>query len=344
MWRGGSSLLWALLNKHPQVALMYEADLLLLRPVFLKPPFWRDWAARAEFWNRSFSRHGMDHDRFAGDTSAFPEAFEAVHQEYARRKGAAIWGDKSPNYYDRLLQMAKDFPRARFIILWRQPAETIGAAIRAAAGGNSYFGKRGTSLRSLLGSRVLKHQCDALLAAGAAVHQVEYHDLVSDTPAIMRSVCQFLQLPYDDSLSHLEGADRSAVYEGKLHSLLRGNVIVSGPRPNVIDSRLRTKIDHHTTLWRQTDSAENRVVSSSSRPPLAAMRLDWLRYRLYRTLDVCIRLAFCFLPIPLLHLYRKAKAYAREAKTKRDTLRVISTQELPTRSPFIDRTAGNDRE
>jgi hypothetical protein len=43
MWRSGSSLLYALLNKHPQVKLMYEADLALLRPVFWKPSA-RDWA------------------------------------------------------------------------------------------------------------------------------------------------------------------------------------------------------------------------------------------------------------------------------------------------------------
>ena len=91
MWRAGSSLLWALLNKHPQVALMYEADLILLRPVFLKPPFLRDWAARWEFWNQSFSRHALDQHHFAGNTPEFFRAFEAVHQEYARRKGAVIW-------------------------------------------------------------------------------------------------------------------------------------------------------------------------------------------------------------------------------------------------------------
>ncbi len=287
---------------------MYEADLHLLRPVFLKPPFLRDWTARWEFWNQSFSRHGLDRHQFAGNIREFSRAFEAVHQEYARRKGAVIWGDKSPNYYDRLLQLVKDFPRARFIIVWRHPAETIGAGIRAAASRSSYFRKRGTPLRFLLGSRVLKHQCDGLLAAGAAVHQVQYNDLVSDTAAVMRSVCQFLQLPYDASLSTLEGADRSAVYEGKHHSLLRGDVIVSAPRPDVIDSRLRTKIDDYTTLWCRTNSAEHQIISPSQRPPLARMRLDRLHYRRYRALDACTRLAFCFLPIRLLRLYRKAKA------------------------------------
>jgi hypothetical protein len=96
MWRSGSSLLYALLNKHPQVALMYEADLLLLRPVFLKPKALRDWAERWGFWNDVFRRHGLAAENVAKDTPDFPGAFSAVHQLYARRHGATIWGDKSP--------------------------------------------------------------------------------------------------------------------------------------------------------------------------------------------------------------------------------------------------------
>src|SRR5262245_56342443 len=46
MWRGGSSLLYALLNKHPQVALTFEADLWRMRSVFYKPARYCDWAAR----------------------------------------------------------------------------------------------------------------------------------------------------------------------------------------------------------------------------------------------------------------------------------------------------------
>jgi hypothetical protein len=328
MWRAGSSLLYALLNKHPQVALMYEADLCLLRPVFLKPPIFQDWTARWEFWNQAFSRHGLDRAQFASNIPGFSTAFGAVHQEYARRKGARIWGDKSPNYYDQLVRISKDFPQARFIVVWRHPVETVGATKRAAATGNTYFRKPGMPLRSLLGSRVLKRQCDAIIAAGASVEQVQYADLVSRTAAVMRSLCQFLQIPYDPSLATLEGADRSAVYEGKHHSLLRQDVIVAGPRPDVLDPSLRAKIDHYLTLWRESDSRERRTISRGPTPSLAQRRLDQLRYRLYRALDACTGVAFCFLPISLLRLYRKAKAYAREAKTKRNARQTIPARDL----------------
>ena len=34
MWRSGTSLLYALLNQHPQIGLMYESDMLTLAPLF----------------------------------------------------------------------------------------------------------------------------------------------------------------------------------------------------------------------------------------------------------------------------------------------------------------------
>jgi hypothetical protein len=311
MWRAGSSLLYALLNKHAQVALMFEADLLLLRPVFLKPARVCDWAQRWEFWNQTFSRHGLDPTEFAGVLPDFRSAFETVHKEYARRKGAAIWGDKSPNYHDQLVQMAKDFPRARFIIVWRNPVEMIGATLRAAASGNRYFRKRGMPWRSLLGYRTFKRQCDQLIFAGAAVHQLHYEDLVSDTAAVMQNVCKFLDIPYDHNLCTLEDADRSAVYAGRHHNLLRENAIVAQPRPDVIEPSLRRRVMRYVTLWREID-AGHVDASSHGVPTFVELQIDQLRYRLCRTLDAFIRLGFCFLPIPLLRWYRQTKGHGQE--------------------------------
>ena len=296
-----------LLNKHPQVALMFEADLLLLRPVFLKPSLTNDWSERWELWNQAFSRHGLDLADFASTPPEFRAAFEDVHREYARRKGASIWGDKSPNYHDQLVDMAAAFPSARFIIVWRDPVETIGATLRAAANGSRYFRKRGMPWRSLLGYRISKRQCHQIAAAGFAVHQLQYEDLVSDTAAVMRRVCGFLQIPYDDRLSTLEGADRSAVYAGRHHNLLRENAILAGPRPDVINAALRKRIERYVNLWREIDAGNS---SPSSRQGLrsAQLSIDQLRYRGYRILDWLIRLGFCCLPKSLLQAYRRIKA------------------------------------
>jgi hypothetical protein len=329
MWRGGSSLLHLLLNKHPKVALMFEADCWLLRPLFLKPDFLNNWPERWEFWNQMFSRHGLNPCDFAGVRPDFKSVFEAVHRAYAWRKGASIWGDKSPNYHDQLLRMAKVFPAARFIVVERDPIDTMGATLRAAAAGSRYFRKPGMIDRALLGYRVFTLQCEKLAASGAAVHQLHYEDLVSDTATIMKRVCAFLEIPYHDSLSTLAEADRSAVYAGRHHHLLRGDAVEAGPRPNALDPLLRRKAEGYVRLWRESDA--NGLDAASPREKSftsARLRFDQIRYRFYRGLDALVRLAFCFLPIPFLRLYRKTRLVNEPCKLSQNSAEVSVKEQL----------------
>jgi hypothetical protein len=313
MWRSGSSLLYALVNKHPQVALMYEADLLLLKPVFLKPAPLCDWAERWEFWNDAFRRHGMKPADVADGIADFPGAFTAAHQLYACQRGATIWGDKSPNYYDRLNEMADDFPDARFIIVWRDPKGTANSITRAASLGNSYFSRKGAAFSGLLGYEVFKSEYDRLLARGKSVCQINYEDLIADTPSVMRPVCDFLQISYDDSLSTLEGADRSAILEGKHHANLRGNQIVRGSRPELIRPEFREKIDRYFSTWRKRYGAEwpayPQIVATSTDSLSPAQRAtDRVKYRLFRLRDRISPIGFSLAPLALLRRYRARKA------------------------------------
>jgi sulfotransferase family protein len=311
MWRAGSSLIYALLNKHPQVALMYESDLVLLRPLFIKSGWKTSWAERWEFWNTSISRHNIDLDAIPPGICSLRTAFEAAYQQVAVRKSAAIWGDKTPNYYDQLNRLATYFPQAHFIIVWRNPADSVNSMIRAAALGNSYFRKRGMALRALVGYGVFKQECDRLIERNIPVCQVNYEDLVNDTPGTMKQVCEFLGIPYHDELATLEGADRSATHAGAHHSLLRADKIVAKPRPDVVDPMFRKKVHQYASYWRgiykgnwpSFPRADEDVV-----PPSSAQRfLDQVRYRLFRIFDAFTALSFCFAPVWLLRRYRKEK-------------------------------------
>ncbi|MFZ0771143.1 MAG: sulfotransferase [Candidatus Sulfotelmatobacter sp.] len=130
-----------------QVALTFEADLWLLRSVFRKPVFRKpagycDWAARWEFWNSALTRHGISANDLPRGVADYPTAFTAVHKAYAARKGAVIWGDRSPIYYDSLPALARLVPQARFIIQWRDPVATANAIARAAQSGDHFFQQR----------------------------------------------------------------------------------------------------------------------------------------------------------------------------------------------------------
>src|SRR5579872_5636908 len=251
MWRSGSSLLYALLNKHPQVALTFEDDLWLLRSVFRKPAAYCDWAARWEFRFSSLSRHGIAASDLPDVVADYPTAFTAFHKTYAARKGAVIWGDKSPIYYDSLPALAKLFPQARFIIQWRDPAVTANAMARAAHTGAPWYNRRGIYLRGLIGYELLKRGVDSLLSHGHPVCQVTYEELTSVTAKVMREVCRFLEIPYLDELAELRGSDRSAVFKDPHHSLVKEDKIVRTPRKVILDPAIRRKVDGYVKLWKR---------------------------------------------------------------------------------------------
>ncbi len=308
MWRSGSSLLYALLNKHPQVALTFEADLWLLRSVFRKPAGYCDWAARLEFRFSTLTRHGIIASDLPRGVADYPTAFTAIHKAYAARKGAVIWGDKSPIYYDSLPALARLFPQARFIIQWRDPAATANAMARAAQTGAPWYQRRGIYLRGLIGYQVLKSGVDSLISRGQPVCQVTYEELTSDTAKVMREVCRFLKIPYRDELADLRGADRSAVYKDAHHSLVKGDKIVSTPRTVILDQPVRQKIDGYVKLWKRRYNNEwpPSVLTDADHvalPRLAQRVGDQVAYRAVRAFDRFRQVCFAYAPLALLQSY-----------------------------------------
>ena len=321
MWRSGSSLLYALLNKHPQVALTFEADLWLLRSLFHKPAGYCDWAARWEFWAGALTRHGITANDLPRGVADYPTAFTAFHKAYAVRKGAVIWGDRSAIYYDSLPALARLFPQARFIVQWRDPAATANAVARAAQSGNPHFQRRGAHLRGLIGYQVLKRGVDYLLSRGQPVCQVTYEELTSDTAKVMREVCRFLEISYRDELANLRDADRSAIFQGAHHSLVRGEKIVSTPRTVILDQAARQKIDGYVKLWkhRYNDEWPPSVLTDADgvAPPRLPQRLiDQVAYRAVRAFDQFRQVCFAYAPLALLQSYRSRIRGVRSPEDK----------------------------
>lgn len=313
MWRSGSSLLYALLNKHPQVALTFEADLWPLRSVFRKPASYCDWAARWEFWNSALSRHGITANDLPRGVADYPAAFTAVHKAYAARKGAVIWGDRSAIYYDSLPALARLFPQARFIVQWRDPVATANAIARAAQSGAPYFQQRAVHLRGLIGYQVLKSGVDFLLSRGLPVCQVTYEELTSDTAKVMREVCRFLEIPYRDELADLRDADRSAIFQGAHHSLVRGDKIVGTPRTVILDPAARQKIDGYVKLWKHRYNNEWPPSLLTDADDVALPRFpqrvgNQVAYRALRAFDQFRQVCFAYAPLALLQSYRSPKS------------------------------------
>jgi hypothetical protein len=289
--RSGSSLLYALLNQHSQIALLYEGDLPTMQ-LFLWGQFRSGgWRERWEFWNQGPSRHGIAIESLPANVSDVWEATRLAYQSVTRRKRATIWGEKSPFWHDCALQIAEKFPDARFIFLWRDMRSVMGSIAEAAVAERAFSRLFARPAKVLLENEKLRQACDSLQAQGRLVHEVNYEDLTSNTSGCMRKMCEFLDLPFEDKITSLDGSDRSAVRSGGHHALVRGERIVAGrKRAEVLPAALRNKIDRYICRWKRRYDGKwpqyPLELPEATRPPsLLELWLDRIAYQSLRWWD-----------------------------------------------------------
>ena len=324
IWRSGTSLLYTLLNQHPQIALLYEGELPVMRPLFSGGRAKSDWLERWEFWNQGASRHGIDGGAIPADLDIC-SATEAVCKQYAARKRATIWGCKSPQYYDCLPQLAREFPNAKFIVIWRDPNAICSSIVRAAARSH-YFARRGMILRALRGLEELKAGSDELVRKGVPVHQLHYEDLVRDSAHEMTAICSFLKIQFDPRMLSLEDADRSAIYLDEHHSLVNGKGIVSSvPRSEVLAPSAKRKIQRYIRKWRDQSGGrlpvypDGAVNAGAAAPGLFEVWRDRILYRWFARYDSFVLFIYSFLPLWLLSGYRAVRSRAEAVKQLEST-------------------------
>ena len=315
IWRCGATLLYLLLNQHPDIALLFESDLPLLWPMFHLSWERKRWVEKWEYWNASIGRHDLDPGRLPSSVQSLAEAFEAAGRQYASRQGKKRWGCKSPSYMDRLEQLAAEFPDAQFVVVWRDPEESCRSAINATAGGTSgtWFARPGMNHMLVLASMTLKKQVDRLRAKGASVCEIHYRDLVTETRNTMRGICEFLHVPFDPAVTVLSSADRSAVFKGGHHALARGSTIVSTThRHAALPRELAGKIERYKTLWKAEYGDAWLLTryfpeSASAKPTLWERATDQALYVGWQTRDIAPRILFSILPLSAWQTYRRLK-------------------------------------
>lgn len=320
MWRSGTSLLYALLNQNPRIGLMYECDMLTLSPLFWfgRKSAW--WLNKVDSWNGALTRHKIDPAAIDPSITDLPSAFRAVAQQYATNKGATIWGCKSPTYYDCMNQFADWYPQAKFIVIWRDPADVLRSIVRAAEKA-SWFARPGMDLRALLGYRRMKQEADQLERRGIAVFQLQYDDLVKDPTTTMAAICNFIGLSFDSKMASLEDADRSAVYSGDHHSGVKSSTIApKRERPEVLSPNLKAKIERYVVYWRKESAGTWPARAALPEGTLAVSffqrTADRIRHRILRTSDLIVPYAYALIPVSLWQKYRQLKSRYQKVAPK----------------------------
>ena len=311
VWRSGTSLLYALLNQHPQIALMYEGELALLWPLFR----WRGgtrWPERWELWNRALSRHHLDASSFPPEIRDLTAACDAAYCAAAQAKRARFRGEKFPSYHDRLAALARLFPQAKFVLIWRSPLGICDSIARAAK--TSAWNRRiGLLHRALFGCEQMVLGARQLKAMGIRVHNLTYHGLTADAEGELRKICEFLGIAYDPAMTELGSADRSAVPSGEHHKLVHSErVRPESSLSGALDPKFQKKIERYQVRWRRIYGEEWRAdsgaVAGRKEPGALELIVDRIFYRGLQAWDFVVIVAFCFAPMKLWRRYRELKA------------------------------------
>jgi len=207
--RSGTSLLYALLASHPNIAMTrrtnlwsyfydqygdlsdpenFERCLQVMmryqRLVKLQPDAQR---LRAEFWQ--------------GQPS-YARLFALLEEHNAARLGKQRWGDKSLNterYADPILSA---YPGARILHMVRDPGDRCASVLRR------WSDRRGSGV----GGATAEWMVSADLAIRNQRRHpdryriVRYEELVQDPAAMLRNICAFIDEPYVTTMLSMQGA------------------------------------------------------------------------------------------------------------------------------------------
>jgi hypothetical protein len=304
-FRSGTSLLYSLLNLHPQVGLMYECDIWNFPRKFSRLRFERNWLERQEFYNQALSRHRLI---FGGGLAGLENTRtpEDLYRNYCDGKGAARWGEKSPLYCARLQQLARRYPGGSFILLWRDPIEIYRSMV--VAGSNErFFRRQGMLSRLIHDQEQMIRQANELNHPGARVYHVTYVELVDQTEKVCRDLCGFLKIEFDPKMIDLNNADFSAVYHAPQHNHLRRRRIERRTFPQgIIEEKALKKLERFRTRWSRLNRHwfDNQN-STAPEPGLVERVYHQVAGSFLGRLDEAKRALFEFLPLTWLRTYRQ---------------------------------------
>ena len=340
-FRSGTSLLHAILNQHPQIALMYECNAWDFPEFLSRPRFGRNWLERLEFLNQALSRHRLI---FGGSQRGLENVRtpEQLYRTFAENRGPAFWGEKAPVYCTRLQKLFRRYPGGSFIIIRRDPLEIYRSILRAGREAH-FFRRSGTLSRLIFSQEQMIRQAARIRRAEGRVYCLRYDDLIDRTRDTCQGICRFLGIEFDEKMLDLANADFCALYPGPHHDHLRHGKIerqrfaggLEAIRP-VVERKLRRFGVRWDRL--QSDWFERHISLSNEREPSAAeCFFHNISGAFLCRLDDGKRVLFEFLPLTWLRTYRllKGNFLLRRAERRLSLRELLSTHGFTILTSYI---------
>jgi hypothetical protein len=195
----GSTLLRLMLDAHPQLAIPPETNFL---PDLIEG--WNrgdgpDEVVEFLMGRRRWGDYQLDPEelrrRLAAATPLDPAgAARCFFELYAEQHGKPRWGDKSPRYAITMPLIKRTLPEARFVHLIRDGRDVALSALKGKAPSPERIEQTARRWRRRIG-----RARSGAERAGSYI-EVLYEDLLTDTEAQLRRICELAELPWDDSM------------------------------------------------------------------------------------------------------------------------------------------------
>ncbi len=205
----GTTLHRAIFDSHPDLAIPGESRFIVdlakhreryeIDDQFDSDALVNDLGRHKRFLNWGLAIEDLEAALAVAPKSTYAEAVRAIYGAYAAKEGKTRYGDKTQSYIHDLPVLAELFPEARFVHAVRDGrnvalAHAKGEKIEQVA---VSWSKRVTSGR----------RAGEKLGPDRYIES-RYEDLIDDTDASVRRLCDFLELPFDPAmLRYYERAD-----------------------------------------------------------------------------------------------------------------------------------------
>ena len=204
--RSGTTLLRLMLDAHPELTIPPETHFIPAVIRACRRGGDADRVAAAITGHRRWADFGVDAGELRSRLAALDPleagpALRVFYGLYAARQAKPRWGDKTPGYATKMRRIQRALPEARFIHVIRDGRGVVLSRNR----------KSSRPKPVALAARRWKRRMVATRKRSQSVRhytELRFEDLVTETEAVLRRVCDFVELGFDPAM--LAYHDRAA--------------------------------------------------------------------------------------------------------------------------------------
>jgi hypothetical protein len=204
--RSGTTLLRAMLTSHPEMAIPHETHFIVplsrdrraissdgeVRP----GPLMEQLFKKPGFKNMELEESEVRTEFAARPPTTYQEAIRGLFALYARKHGKARYGDKTPINVIHIEYLARLFPEAKFIHMIRDGRNVALSQLELEFGQMEDLWDAAVYWR-----RFVKRGRKAGAELGPARYcELRYEDLLDEPEQTLRSMSEFLELEFDESM------------------------------------------------------------------------------------------------------------------------------------------------